>query len=138
MLFIHVSHVQNARLSQKNIENGARETCMEKAKSSRQLYPIWYQYEVRPTDKNPEKESWVGALANLIVFAYSDEDGRAKCGRHIAYNHWEIISLKRASALAKERIGSLEKVFDELYRKAEQDGIAVRFDGWRTAGSQKS
>lgn len=98
---------------------------------SEKLYPIWYQYEVRPTEKNPEKELWSGGLANLIVFASSDEDGRAKCGRHIAFHHWEIISLKRASAITEEHLGALEKVFETLYRQAELSGIAVRFDGWR-------
>lgn len=105
---------------------------METMKSSKQLYPIWYQYEVVPTEKNPEKESVAGALANLIVFTSSDEDGRAKCGHHIAYHHWHIVSLKRSGAVRDEHISSLDNVFAELYRQAEQSGIAVRFDGWRT------
>lgn len=104
---------------------------LKSPKFVKKLYPIWYQYEVRPTEKNPEKECWSGALANLIVFASSDEDGRAKCGRHIAFHHWEITSLKRASAIREEHLVSLEKVFERLYQQAELDGIAVRFDGWR-------
>lgn len=107
------------------------------AKNPRKLYPIWYQYEVVPTEANPEKDRWTGGLANLIVFAYSDEDGKAKCGRHIAGCDWEITSLKRAFAVKKENLEALEPVFQELYREAEQYGIAVRFDGWRIDRNKK-
>ncbi len=99
-------------------------------KSPRKLYPIWYQYEVQPTAANKEKGRWHGGLANLIVFAYSDQDGRAKCGRHIARCHWEITRLTRAFPVREENLEHLEPVFQELYREAELSGIAVRFDGW--------
>ncbi len=109
----------------------------DSGKNPRKMYPIWYQYEVKPTEANPEKESWSGGLANLIVFAYSDQDGKAKCGRHIAGCDWEITSLKRAFAVRKEHLGSMEPIFQKLYQEAEQYGIAVRFDGWRIDRNKK-
>lgn len=109
----------------------------DSGKSPRKLYPIWYQYEVKPTGANSEKENWAGGLANLIVFAYSDEDGKAKCGRHIAGCDWEITSLKRASVVNKDNLDAMQPIFQELYRQAEQSGIAVRFDGWRIDRKKK-
>jgi len=104
---------------------------IDSGKIPRKLYAIWYQYEVKPTDANKEKDLWQGGLANLIVFAYSDQDGRAKCGKHIAGCDWEITELKRAFPVRQENLENLEPVFQELYREAELAGIAVRFDGWR-------
>lgn len=109
----------------------------DSGKDPRKMYPIWYQYEVKPTDQNAEKDCWSGGLANLIVFAYSDEDGRAKCGRHIASCHWEVTSLKRAFPVRAENLPNMEPVFKELYREAELSGISVRFDGWRIDKNKK-
>ncbi|KGO35429.1 MAG: hypothetical protein WBN83_16650 [Desulfoprunum sp.] len=97
-------------------------------------YPLFYQFEVRPTARNSEVEMLAGALATVLVFAETEEVGRARGARFIARQHWEIISVKRVMRMCSRHVSDLQPHFRELYRQAEQYGIAARFDGWARHG----
>lgn len=98
------------------------------------VYPLFYQFEVRPTAGNSEVEALAGALATVIVFAESEEVGRARGTRFIARQDWEIIAVKRVMRLCSRHEADLQPHFRALYRQAEQFGIAARFDGWARHG----
>jgi hypothetical protein len=98
------------------------------------VYPLFYQYEVRPTARNSQVEVLAGAIATVLVFAETEEVGRARGSRFIARQHWEIIAVKRVLRLCSRHVADLQPHFLALYRQAEQFGIAARFDGWARHG----
>jgi len=97
-------------------------------------YPLFYQFEVRPTAGNSEVEVLAGAIATVLVFADTEEVGRARGTRYIARQHWEIVAVKRVMRLCARHVADLQPHFRTLYRQAEQFGIAARFDGWARHG----
>lgn len=99
----------------------------------KRIYPFWYQYEVSLRAEHPEKGLWSGGLVNVIVFSGSDDEARAKCGPCVAGLNLEITELKRCSVIRPEQIEATGPVFKDLYKNAEQFGIAARFDGWKTS-----
>lgn len=94
--------------------------------------PIWYQYEVQLGEDHPEKKMWTAGLVNIIVFATSDRDGKEKCGRLIANGNMQITELKRAMAIREQHLENMGPIFKHLYKNAEQKGIDMRFDGWKS------
>lgn len=98
------------------------------------VYPLFYQFEVRPTARNHQFHDLAGAIATVIVFAETDELGRARSSRHIARQHWQIVEAKRVFRMCAKQITNLQPHFRALYRQAEQFGIAVQFDGWTKHG----
>ena len=71
-----------------------------------------------------------GAIATVILFAESDDIGRARSGRFIARNHWEIEKVMRVIAMCPEHIANFDPTLKKIYRRAELFGIAACFDGW--------
>ena len=94
------------------------------------MFPLFYQFEVHPTSQNKQVEDVAGAIATVIVFADSEEVGRARSSRYIARQHWEIVEIKRVLRMCPHQLANLQSHFVALYQKAEQFGIAAQFDGW--------
>jgi hypothetical protein len=94
------------------------------------MFPLFYQFEVRPTSRNNQVQDLAGAIATVMVFADSEEVGRARSSRYIALNHWEILEIKRIIRMSPSQLANLQSHFVHLYQKAEQFGIAAQFDGW--------
>jgi hypothetical protein len=92
--------------------------------------PLFYQFHVKPTAQNSQFESLAGAIATVMVFAETEEIGRARSSRHIAIQNWEIVEIKRVLRMCPKQIAHLQTHFRTLYLKAEQFGIAAQFDGW--------
>jgi hypothetical protein len=92
--------------------------------------PLFYQYRVRPTQANELKGKLAGAIATVILFAESDDMGRARSGRFIARNHWEIEKVMRVMAMCPQHIANFAPTLKKVYLRAERFGIAASFDGW--------
>jgi len=92
--------------------------------------PLFCQFHVKPTAQNSLVEELAGAIATVMVFADTEEIGRARSSRYIARQHWEIVEVKRVLRMCPKQIANLQKNFHVLYQKAEQFGIAAQFDGW--------
>lgn len=95
------------------------------------VYPYFFQYEVRPNSRNAAHETLAGAIATVILFAETDELARARAGRHVGRNNWEIIEVKRGMRILHHHVENMDGVLRSLYKKAEQIGIAAVFDGWK-------
>ncbi len=89
------------------------------------------QYEVRPTSKNTEYATFAGVLATVMVFAESQELARARAGRHLGRSNWEILEVKRVMLIQPHHVKNMDGVLKSVYLKAEQEGIAATFDGWK-------
>lgn len=94
------------------------------------IYPLFYQFEVRPTPLNSQSRDLAGAIATVMVFADTEEIGRARSSRYIARQHWEIVEVKRVLRMNSEQLANLQSHFSSLYQRAQQFGIAAQFDGW--------
>lgn len=95
------------------------------------VQPFYFQYEVRPNSRNSAHEFLAGAMATVILFAETDELARARAGRHVGRNNWEIVEVKREMRILRHHVENMDGVLKSLYRKAEQTGIAASFDGWK-------
>lgn len=101
-------------------------------------YPLFYQFQVKPTVKNSQVAELAGAIATVMVFAESEEVGRARSSRYIARHHWEIVEMKRVLRMCPKQLANLQIHFRRLYQRAEQFGIAAQFDGWPIHGRHVS
>ena len=103
---------------------------------AKRIYPLWYQYEVVLSPNHPEQDMWSGGLVNVIVFAASDDAARSQCGLYVSKMNLEIKELKRSSTVGPVQLENTGPVFKALYKKAEQAGIAARFDGWKITSEE--
>jgi hypothetical protein len=95
------------------------------------ISPYFFQYEVRPTSKNIEYAAVAGGLATVMVFAESQELARARAGRFVGRNNWEILEVKRVMLIQPHHIKNMDGVLKSVYLRAEQEGIAATFDCWK-------
>lgn len=95
------------------------------------VYPYFFQYEVRPNIRNEAHETLAGAIATVIVFAETAELGRARAGRYVGRNNWEIREVKRGMLIQRHHVEHMDGVLKSVYLQAEQTGIAATFDGWK-------
>lgn len=93
--------------------------------------PYFFQYEVRPNDRNEGYETLAGAIATVMVFAETDELARARAARHVGRNNWRIVEVKREMHILRHHVENMDGVLKSLYQQAEQAGIAAAFDGWK-------
>ncbi len=93
-------------------------------------YPFFYQYRVRPGKENSQLEVYAGAIATIMVFASSDEVGRARCGRYLARNYWEIEEFMRVMAISEHHVENFDTTMRKIYSQAELYGIGACVDGW--------
>lgn len=98
------------------------------------VYPLFYQFEVRPVAGNSQIDVLAGAIATVMVFAETEEVGRARSTRFIARRNWQIVAVKRVMRMCSRHVADLQPHFRALYRQAEQFGIAAQFDGWKRHG----
>lgn len=98
------------------------------------IYPFFFQYDVTPSVQHPERDTFAGAIATVIVFAENGERGQARASRRVGRNKWQITEVKRSMVIQSHHIDNLDGVLKRLYTKAEQDGIAAIFDGWEKTG----
>jgi hypothetical protein len=98
------------------------------------VYPLFYQFEVRPAAGNSQVDVLAGAIATVIVFAETEEVGRARSTRFIARQNWQIVAVKRVMRMCSRHVSDLQPHFQVLYQQAEQYGIAAQFDGWTRHG----
>lgn len=94
------------------------------------LNALFYQYRVRPTEANKLNGRLAGAIATVILFAESYDIGRARSGRFIACNHWEIEKVMRVMVVCPKQIENFDAALKKVYRRAERFGIAAIFDSW--------
>ncbi|WP_136799413.1 MULTISPECIES: hypothetical protein [Desulfosediminicola] len=99
-------------------------------------YPFYFQYQVRPTGENDGYSDLSGAIATVMVFAEDIELAKARAGRHVARNHWEIIEVKRTMMVRRHHVENMEGMLKSVYKKAEQAGVAAVFDGWYSSGTR--
>jgi hypothetical protein len=104
----------------------------------KRLYPFFYQYEVQPTGNGATCSQMIGTMATVMVFAESDEVGRARAGRYIATKHYEITEIKRAMLIEPRHMASFDGVLKKLYINAEQQGISACFDSWTANGQPRT
>ena len=102
------------------------------------IYPLFYQFEVQPTTQNNQVQELAGAIATVMVFADTEEVGRARSSRYIARQHWKIVQFKRVLRMSPKQLANLQSHFHSLYQKAEKFGIAAQFDGWTRHGRHAS
>lgn len=95
------------------------------------VYPYFFQYEVRPNDRNSAYATFAGAIATIMVFAENDELARARACRHVGRNNWRIIEVKREMRILRHHVENMDGVLKSVYQQAEQAGIAAAFDGWK-------
>ena len=98
------------------------------------VYPLFYQFEVRPVAGNSQHDVLAGAIATVMVFAETEEVGRARSARFIARRNWQIVAVKRVMRMCSRHVADLQPHFRALYQQAEQFGIAAQFDGWKRHG----
>lgn len=94
------------------------------------MYALFYQYRVLPSKSNELYGKISGAMATLVVFADTDDVGRARCGRFIARHHWHIKQFIRVMFMGPQQIKNLNADLSKVYKRAEKFGIAVCFDSW--------
>lgn len=102
------------------------------------LYPFFYQYDVQPQDDALSEDSGRGVLATVMVFAESDEVGRARAGRYIAAKKFTIKAVKRVLLIEPHHVTALTGVLKQVYLQAEQQGIAACFDSWSVKGKAET
>ena len=68
------------------------------------MHVLFYQYRVLPGKSNKLRGKIVGALATVMVFADSDDVGRARCGRFISQNDWKLKSLSKSCSWGLSRL----------------------------------
>ena len=102
------------------------------------LYPFFYQYDVQPQNDVATDGSGRGVLATVMVFAESDEVGRARAGRYIAAKKFTIKEVKRALLIEPHHVIALTGVLKQVYHQAEQQGISACFDSWSVQGRAKT
>lgn len=95
------------------------------------IYPFYFQYEVQPSEENPDYEILAGAIATVIVFAENRELGQARASRTIGRNQYRICEIKRSMVVQPHQVDHMDGVLKSLYSEAEQRGIAAVFDGWK-------
>jgi hypothetical protein len=98
------------------------------------IYPFFFQYDVQPSRRHPQHDTFAGAIATIIVFAESSERGQARASRRVGRNNWQITDVKRSMLIESHHIDNLDGELKQLYTKAEQNGIAAVFDGWESTG----
>lgn len=96
------------------------------------MHALCYQYRILPAKSNELHGKISGAMATVIVFADTDEVGRARCGRFIAKHQWKITQFIRVIFMGAQQIDNLNTDLAKIYKKAEKFGIAVFFDSWST------
>ena len=94
------------------------------------MHALFYQYRVQPSKSNELYGKISGAMATVMVFADTDEVGRARCGRFIARHDWKIEKFLRVMFMGPQQIENLNAELARLYKRAEHFGIAVCFDSW--------
>lgn len=94
------------------------------------MYALFYQYRILPSTSNELHGKISGAMATVIVFADTDDIGRARCGRFIAKHHWEIEQFIRVMFMGPQQIENLNPELSSVYKKAEKFGIGACFDSW--------
>ena len=96
------------------------------------VHALFYQYRVLPSKANELHGKISGAMATVLVFADTDDIGRARCGRFIARHHWEIEKFLRVMFMGPQQIENLNAELVGVYKQAEKFGIAACFDSWST------
>lgn len=94
------------------------------------MHALFYQYRVLPAKSNELHGKISGAMATLVVFADTDDVGRARCGRFIARHHWQIKQFIRVMFMGPQQIKHLNADLAQVYKRAEKFGIAACFDSW--------
>ncbi|TKB07661.1 hypothetical protein [Desulforhopalus sp. IMCC35007] len=94
------------------------------------MHVLFYQFRVLPGKSNKLRGKIVGALATVMVFADSDDVGRARCGRFISQNDWEIEKFIKVMFMGPQQIENLNCELAKVYKRAEKFGIAACFDSW--------
>ena len=102
------------------------------------LYPFFYQYEVQPQGEEIADGTGRGTLATVMVFAESDELGRARASRYIASKKFTIKAVKRALLIRPYHVAALDGVLKQVYLQAEQQGISACFDSWSAKGTAQT
>ena len=97
-------------------------------------YPFYFQYGVEPSKDNPDRGRFAGAIATVIVFADSDERGRALASRSVARNNWNITEIMRAMVVEPHQTRNLDGDLKSLYKRAERQGLAVVIESWQNSG----
>jgi hypothetical protein len=97
------------------------------------MHALFYQYRILPSTSNELHGKISGAMATVIVFADTDDIGRARCGRFIAKNHWKIKNFMRVMFMGTQQIENLNPELTRVYKQAEKFGIAACFDNWSVA-----
>jgi len=93
-------------------------------------HPLFVQCKVRPTSSNPLFGKATGAMGTVIVFASSESIAKARAGRFIASNNWEIEEVVRLVVICRQHRDNFSSRLKKVYRQAEQYGIAACFDSW--------
>jgi hypothetical protein len=94
------------------------------------MHVLFYQYRVLPGKSNELRGKIAGALATVMVFADSDDVGRARCGRFISQNGWKIEKFIKVMFMGPQQIENLSCELEQVYKRAEKFGIAACFDTW--------
>jgi hypothetical protein len=97
------------------------------------MHALFYQYRILPSTSNELHGKIAGAMATVIVFADTDNMGRARCGRFIAKHHWRIEKFIRVMFMGPQQIENLNPELMSVYKKAENFGIGACFDSWSVA-----
>lgn len=94
------------------------------------VYPFYFQYEVQPSERNPEFGRPSGTIATVIVFAENQELGQARATRTVGRHQYRISAVKRSMAVNAHHVEHMAGSLKSLYSEAEQKGVAVMFDSW--------
>lgn len=94
------------------------------------IYPFYFQYEVQPSEENPDYGELAGAIATVIVFAENRELGQARASRTIGRHQYRIRAIKRSMVVQSHHVEHMDGGMKALYSEAEQKGIAVVIDSW--------
>ncbi len=94
------------------------------------MHALFYQYRILPSKSNELYGKISGGMATVIVFADTDAVGRARCGRFISKNHWQIEKFMRVMFMGPQQIQNLNPELKRVYQTAERFGIAACFDSW--------
>ncbi len=102
------------------------------------MYPLFYQFEVRPTNQNSQAQELAGAIATVMVFAETEQVGRARSRRYVARQFWEIVKGKWVLRMCTKQLANLQTHFDSICQKAQEFDIAEQFYGWARHGRHVS
>lgn len=99
-----------------------------------QIKPYYMVFKATPTSRNRYYETIAGAFVHCVVMEGSPDASYAKARFFISKDDWNEVRLIEAPSEVDEQRFSGKNVGEELYRRAEGEGLAFAYVAWSRDG----